>query len=86
MGQVISQIGLAIFFQVFLQKARSATIIGYLLSVMTSLVAITINVVIYPGPYQIPFSLRLYPPSAFARLLYVTSLACSIRTCFDSMS
>jgi hypothetical protein len=45
---------LSIFFQVFINKARTATIVGYLLSVWISVMAVTINLAIYPDPYEIP--------------------------------
>ncbi|KAL4456247.1 hypothetical protein ABPG74_014208 [Tetrahymena malaccensis] len=81
-GWGLSQIALSFFFQVFLSKARSATIIGYLLSIWTSLIAVTINAAVYPDPYQLPFTMRLYPPLGFSRLMYIFSFACSNGQCF----
>ncbi|EGR34219.1 hypothetical protein IMG5_020170 [Ichthyophthirius multifiliis] len=71
-----------IFFQVFLSKARSATIIGYLLSIWTSLISVTINAAVYPDPYELPYLMRLYPPLGFSRLMYNFSFACSNGQCF----
>lgn len=53
-----------------------------MLSILTSIFAITINAVIYPCPFELPFALKIYPPFAFARLMYVFSFACSNGTCF----
>lgn len=41
----------------FISKARTATIIGYLLSVWGSVIALTVNLAIYPDPYEIPLYL-----------------------------
>lgn len=82
LGWAISQLGLALFFQVFLNKARSATIIGYLLSIWTSLISVTFNVAVYPDPYTVPYGMRMYPPFGFARIIYVLSMACSNGACF----
>ena len=49
LGWGVAQIGLAFFIQVFISKARTATIWGYLLSIQTVLLGLTLNSV-YPLP------------------------------------
>ena len=49
-GWMLAQIGLAIFFQTFLSNSRTANIIGYLLSVWTSMIGAGLNV----GVFQLP--------------------------------
>lgn len=58
---------MAFFFQVFIQKARAATIVGYILSIWTIITAVTFNVGVYPVPLTIPMGMRLYPHFAFCR-------------------
>ena len=48
-GWALAQSSLSVFFSSFLDKARSATIIGYLLAMKTAVFSISINVVVYPG-------------------------------------
>jgi hypothetical protein len=49
-GWSLSQIGMAVFFQTFLNKSRSANIIGYLISIWTSMIGSTLSI----GVYQFP--------------------------------
>jgi hypothetical protein len=42
---------------VFLNKSRTATIIGYLISVWGTIMASTINLAIYPDPLELPIYL-----------------------------
>lgn len=36
-------------------------------------------------PYQIPLLMRMYPPTGFARLLYLLCIACSNSYCFKDI-
>ena len=49
-GWSLAQIGMAAFFQTFLNKSRSANIIGYLISIWTTMIGATLNL----GSYQFP--------------------------------
>lgn len=42
-------------------------VVGYLLSIWTIIIAVSLNVGVYPDPYTLPLVLRLYPPFAFCR-------------------
>jgi len=50
LGWSLAQIGMAAFFQTFLNKSRSANIIGYLFSIWTTMIGATLNL----GSYQFP--------------------------------
>jgi len=50
-GWSLSQIGMANFFQVFINKAKTATIIGYIVSIFTSLLGQALSAGIYPVPF-----------------------------------
>ena len=49
-GWAFGQLGVAMFFQTFLKTARTANIVGYLLSIWTSIIGTTLNLGIYAYP------------------------------------
>lgn len=49
-GWSIAQISLTTLVQIFINNAKSATIIGYLLSIFSTLVGEALSVTIYPFP------------------------------------
>jgi ABC-type anion transport system duplicated permease subunit len=76
----------ALFFQVFVSKARSATIVGYLLSIWVNTMTVSLNQLVYVDPQEMPLALRLFPPFAFSRLIYNISMSCSTGACYQSIS
>ena len=60
-GWGYAQIALAFFFQSFLNKARTATVIGYLISIWMALWGTVLNVIVYPQPMEMPWIYFLYP-------------------------
>jgi ABC-type multidrug transport system ATPase subunit len=86
LGWGICQISLAFFIQVFISKARTATIWGYLLSIWTVLWGITLNLAVYPLPREMPNYLIWYPHFAFTRSIYILSQACGYYKCMGSLS
>jgi hypothetical protein len=50
LGWSLAQIGMAVFFQTFLNKSRSANIIGYLVSIWTSMIGSTLCIGVYQYP------------------------------------
>lgn len=85
-GWGICQISLSFFIQVFISKARTATIWGYLLSIWTVLWAITLNLAVYPLPNEMPNFLVWYPHFAFTRCIYILSNNCGYYKCVESVS
>lgn len=67
----------------FIGKARSATIIGYLLSVVQTMIALTYNITIYPIPATLPVQMLIYPPFAFSRSIYLLTMGCSNGSCYN---
>lgn len=49
-GWVLCQIGMAIFFQVFITSSRAANIIGYLTAIWTNLIGATLSIALYQYP------------------------------------
>lgn len=85
LGWGISQISLAFLIQVFISRARTATIWGYLLSIWTSLWGITLNVAIYPIPYTLPWYFLIYPHFALTRGIYLFSYHCGYWKCIETL-
>ena len=61
----------------FIDNSKTATIVGYLFSIFSSLVGQAISTVIYPFPSEMPASLLLFPPWALARGIYLIGFACA---------
>ena len=49
-GWILSQIGLAMFLQVFLSASRAANIIGYLVAIWTNLIGATLSIALFQYP------------------------------------
>lgn len=81
-GWSLSQIGMAAFFQTFLNKSRSANIIGYLVSIWTTMIGATLNMGVYQYPSEFPIGLQMFPPFAFVRLFYNMMMECTNGDCF----
>ena len=77
----IAQISMTSFVQIFISNAKSATIIGYLLSIFSSLVGETLCVFVYSSPLLVPNWLLLYPPVSLCRAFYLIGMACSTNGC-----
>ena len=79
------QIGLAFFFQSFITNARSATIVGYMVSLWTTLIAVSLNFSIYDLPEPYPFWLLCYPTFSLCRIFYYMTYHCGYEKCIDSL-
>ncbi len=86
LGWTIGQLGVAIFFQTFLATARTANIVGYLLSIWTSIISTTLNLGVFPYPKEMSTGLLLYPPLGFGRIIYMMLSQCSNVTCYKHLS
>lgn len=81
----IAQTSMTSFVQVFIDNSKTATIVGYVLSIFSTLVGIAISTVIFPYPFTLPFYLMIYPPFALNRIVYHLGLACAdSRECYKS--
>ena len=84
-GWGIAQISMTNLVQIFIRNAKSATIIGYILSIFSTLLGETISVAVYADPLTMPTSLLLYPPFALCRIIYHIGIACSSTGCYQSI-
>lgn len=86
LGWILAQIGLAVFFQTFLSTARSANIIGYLISIWTCMIGSTLNIGVYQFPAPYPIGLQMFSPFGFVRIIYLMLTTCSDGECYGSIS
>jgi hypothetical protein len=70
-GWILAQIGMAVFFQTFLNKSRSANIIGYLIAIWTMMIGSTLSLGVYQYPSSFPIGLQMIPPFGLNRLFYL---------------
>lgn len=76
-GWSLAQIGMAVFFQTFLNRSRSANIIGYLISIWTSMIGSTLCIGVYQYPNELPIGARFFAPFSFTRIIYLMLSGCS---------
>lgn len=88
-GWILAQIGMSMLLQVFISASRAANIIGYLVSIWTSLIGSTLSVALFQFPNELPLSFSLWPTFSFNRLFYLMFSYCSMDQClstFDSIT
>jgi hypothetical protein len=83
-GWGYAQVGLAFFYQAFVNKARTATVIGYLISIWMVLWGCVLNIIVYPQPTVMPWYFFLYPQFALTRGIYQMSMACGYYRCIET--
>lgn len=76
-GWAIAQISMTSFFQIFINNSKTATIIGYILSIFSTLIGVTICTVVFPAPLTLPLLLIMYPPFALSRIVFHLGMACA---------
>lgn len=85
-GWSVAQVSLTAFMQIFINSSKAATIIGYLLSIFSTIVGQAICTVIFPFPMKFPIILQLYPPLALSRGVYLIGNSCANNSsCFNSI-
>ncbi len=85
LGWMLSQIGFSVFFQTFLSSSRSANIIGYLVTIWTTMIAGTLSLGVYQYPREFPTFLQLIPLFSFPRLFSLMLTKCSSGDCYTSL-
>lgn len=86
-GWSIAQVSLTAFMQIFINSSKAATIIGYLLSIFSTMVGQAICTAIYPSPSRLPSYLLMYPPFALSRGIYLIGFSCANNSaCFQNIS
>lgn len=86
-GWAIAQIALTSLVQIFINNSKTATIVGYLLSIFSTIIGEVISTLIFPLPMTLPLPMLLYPPFALCRIIYYMGWNCSdTRGCYQSLS
>lgn len=86
-GWSVAMVSLTSFVQIFIDSSKSATIIGYLLSIFSSLVGEVLSSLIYPIPSDLPALLLAYPPFALSRSLKIVGFSCANHSsCMGSLA
>lgn len=86
-GWAISLISMTNLVQIFINSAKSATIIGYLLSIFSCFVSQAITTFIYAYPQTVPIPLLFYPPFALCRAIYLIGYNCASNSlCYKDIS
>lgn len=86
-GWAIAQVSLTSFIQIFINNSKTATIVGYFISIFSTLIGVTLCSVVFPFPKPLPFLLLFYPPFALSRVVYLIGLACAeSMECYRSFS
>lgn len=76
---------MAFFVSVFLNKAQSASIIGYSLSIWLMTVAAVCNGSIYNLPIRMDWFLYPIPAFTFTRCIYIMCVECGYFNCVSSL-
>ena len=71
LGWALSQIGMSVFFQVFLTSSMAANIVGYMISIWTNLVGATLSIAMYQYPVEMARWFYYYPTFSFNRIFYL---------------
>ena len=76
-----SQIGLAYFFQAFLSNGRTTSIIGYMISLWSTIVCACLNLALFVLPTEAPYYLNLLPSFAICRIFFYMASYCGYEAC-----
>lgn len=86
-GWSIAQVSLTSLVQVFINNSKTATIVGYLLSIFSCLVGQAVCNVVYPFPSELPLVFLFFPPWALSRGIYLVGYACANNSdCYRDIS
>lgn len=86
LGWGLCQISLAFLFSVFLNQAQTASIVGYLLSIWVTLVAVSLNSTLYAPPKEVTWWLLLYPTFPYTRFFFYLATYCGYQSCIASFT
>lgn len=59
---------------------------GYMLSIWTTIIAVALNIAIFPAPQELSIVFKIYPPFAFCRLIYDLCTSCSNDSCINNIT
>ena len=80
-GWGLAQVSLSFLLSVFLNKAETATIVGYAVAIWTTTIAVVLNVTVYAPPNNMDLIFYLVPNFTFARTYFHMSSQCAYTAC-----
>ena len=81
-----AQIGLAYFFQAFLNNGRTTSIIGYMISLWLTIVCFCLNMALFVLPKEAPYILNILPTFAICRVFFYMASYCGYESCIANFS
>jgi hypothetical protein len=82
LGWGLCQISMAFFASVFLNDSQTASIIGYTLSIWTSIIASSLNATIFQLPHTMSAKIYPFPMFPFCRVMYLLTQQCAYGACY----
>lgn len=81
----ISMLAMTSLLSLFISSSKSASIIGYLVSIMSTILGLVLCTAVYPFPTEMPNWMIIYPPFALCRAVYLIGFACAdISGCYQN--
>lgn len=81
-GWNLSQISFGIFLSHFISSAIYANLLGYLLSIIMTLMFSALSFMVFPTPSQVPYLFYIIPHSAYVRFFYSITVDCMDNRCY----
>lgn len=69
-GWGLAQISMSYFLYPFMHKAYSASLVGYIIALWCTVIAVTLNISMFEFPKQMSTSLNVIPFFSFSRIYY----------------
>lgn len=82
----INQVGLGLFFQLFFDSPRIASILGYIISMVVLFASIDASMRFFPEPIVIPWNYLMMPQMSFTRMYHSIGKKCIESRCFRGVN
>lgn len=76
-GWGLANISLSFVFYPFINKAYTASLVGYIVALWFTIISVTLNLSMFEFPKTMPSYLNIIPYFAFSRLYYHISRGCA---------
>ena len=84
LGWGIGQIGLSYFFQAFISKERTSTVISLSIIFFISFFTFCFNMALYVIPREAPKILNIFPTFALYRIFHYITFSCGFHSCISN--
>ena len=86
LGWGFSQIGLSYFFQAFISKERTSTVLFLSFYFIISFALFCLNMALFVIPLEAPYILNILPTFAFIRIMHYITISCGYHACISDIS